>query len=114
MQSVTRKVVLAQLRARTARVACRAVATEAQGSYTQPDRSGVYWAAAAASALGMATAMSLHQQERPAAMEKAYKISETDQIRSSNQPPPRPDLPTYTMEEVAEHADEDSLWYTFR
>jgi hypothetical protein len=31
-----------------------------------------------------------------------------------NTPPPRPDLPTYTREEVAEHCDEDSLWYTFR
>ena len=31
-----------------------------------------------------------------------------------NQPPSRPDLPTFTREEVAEHCDEDSLWYTFR
>jgi hypothetical protein len=31
-----------------------------------------------------------------------------------NQPPPRPDLPIYTMEEVAEHSEPDSLWYTFR
>jgi len=31
-----------------------------------------------------------------------------------NQPPPRPELPTYTVEEVAEHCDEDSLWCTFR
>ena len=31
-----------------------------------------------------------------------------------NEPPPRPDLPTYSREEVSEHCDEDSLWYTFR
>jgi hypothetical protein len=31
-----------------------------------------------------------------------------------NSPPPRPDLPTYSREEVSEHCDEDSLWYTFR
>lgn len=31
-----------------------------------------------------------------------------------NKPPPRPDLPIYTIEQVAEHSDEDSLWYTFR
>ena len=31
-----------------------------------------------------------------------------------NSPPPRPDLPIYTREEVSEHCDEDSLWYTFR
>lgn len=31
-----------------------------------------------------------------------------------NDPPPRPDLPTLTLEEVSEHSDEESLWYTFR
>ena len=31
-----------------------------------------------------------------------------------NQPPSRPDLPIYTLDEVAEHTDPDSLWYTFR
>lgn len=31
-----------------------------------------------------------------------------------NTPPPRPDLPIYNQEEVAEHCGEDSLWYTFR
>jgi len=31
-----------------------------------------------------------------------------------NQPPSRPDLPTYSLEEVAEHCDEESLWCTFR
>lgn len=31
-----------------------------------------------------------------------------------NDPPPRPDLPTFKLEDVAEHCDESSLWYTFR
>lgn len=31
-----------------------------------------------------------------------------------NDPPPRPDLPTYKLEDVAEHCDESSLWFTFR
>ena len=31
-----------------------------------------------------------------------------------NDPPPRPDLPTYSIDDVAEHCDESSLWYTFR
>lgn len=31
-----------------------------------------------------------------------------------NTPPPRPDLPTIPLEEIAEHNDEDSMWYTFR
>lgn len=38
-----------------------------------------------------------------------------DPTRSDfNRPPPRPDLPTYALEEVADHCDEESLWYTFR
>mmetsp|Transcript_29658 Transcript_29658/g.61983 ORF Transcript_29658/g.61983 Transcript_29658/m.61983 type:complete len:186 (+) Transcript_29658:63-620(+) len=35
-------------------------------------------------------------------------------IQPDNIPPPRPDLPTYTMEEVSEHAEEDDMWFTFR
>ena len=31
-----------------------------------------------------------------------------------NNPPKRPDLPTIPLDEVAEHCDEDSLWYCFR
>lgn len=31
-----------------------------------------------------------------------------------NDPPPRPDLPVIPLEEVAEHADEESMWFTFR
>lgn len=53
------------------------------------------------------------QHEHTAAMEKAPQRRDS-QIHPNNYPPPRPDLPVYTMEEVAEHADEDSLWYTFR
>lgn len=43
--------------------------------------------------------------ETPVSIENAPKI---------NQPTSRPDLPTFSREEVAEHCDEDSLWYTFR
>lgn len=31
-----------------------------------------------------------------------------------NDPPPRPDLPTFSLEDVAEHNDESSMWFTFR
>ena len=31
-----------------------------------------------------------------------------------NHPPPRPDLPTIPLEEVADHCDEESMWFTFR
>ena len=35
-------------------------------------------------------------------------------VEDPNTPPPRPDLPTIPLEDVAEHSDESSLWYTFR
>ena len=116
MLSVTRKVMMAQLRSRAARVACRAMATDTQsrvGYVSSVDRSAL-WATAAATALGL-TAMTL--QEQPASLEAAAappKVASDDQIHPNNYPPPRPDLPTYTMEEVSEHADDDSMWFTFR
>lgn len=35
-------------------------------------------------------------------------------VSNKNRPPPRPDLPTYTRDQVAEHCDEDSMWFTYR
>lgn len=35
-------------------------------------------------------------------------------IEPDNYPPPRPDLPIIPLEEVVEHADEGSMWFTFR
>lgn len=49
-----------------------------------------------------------------AQMEEAPQSINPETQEVLNQPPQRPDLPIYTMEEVAEHCDEDSLWYTFR
>ena len=31
-----------------------------------------------------------------------------------NNPPPRPDLPTISLDKVEEHNDEDSIWFTYR
>jgi hypothetical protein len=50
---------------------------------------------------------------QPPTMVPAPSVNIADQPRI-NSPPPRPDLPIYTREEVAEHCDKDSLWYTFR
>uniref|UniRef100_A0A7S2YTY0 sulfite oxidase n=1 Tax=Entomoneis paludosa TaxID=265537 RepID=A0A7S2YTY0_9STRA len=41
--------------------------------------------------------------------EDHVKVGELD-----NHPPPRPELPTIPLDEVAEHCDEDSMWFTFR
>jgi cytochrome b involved in lipid metabolism len=35
-------------------------------------------------------------------------------MEDPNTPPSRPELPTIPLEDVAEHCDESSLWYTFR
>lgn len=37
-----------------------------------------------------------------------------DQGNSNNRPLPRPDLPVISLTDVADHADENSLWVTFR
>jgi len=54
-------------------------------------------------------------QERP---EQKYAapppISPPLSTDAANDPPPRPDLPTIPFEEVEEHCDEDSMWFTFR
>ena len=116
MHSATRRVLLRQLRADTSRLAGRAMASQAQSHSIGSERHA-FLATVAVTALGL-TAMSLpDQKQQRAAMEKAAavrKVTTDDQIHPNNYPPPRPDLPTFTMEEVAEHADEDSLWYTFR
>mmetsp|Transcript_9031 Transcript_9031/g.22031 ORF Transcript_9031/g.22031 Transcript_9031/m.22031 type:complete len:678 (+) Transcript_9031:359-2392(+) len=44
---------------------------------------------------------------------KKHNVSDPSKA-DFNQPPPRPDLPTFPLSEVQEHNDEDSLWYTFR
>lgn len=115
MQRVTRKVMMAQLRSGAARVACRAMATSAQshvGSLSSVDRHILWAAAAAATTVGIVT---MNLQDQPASLEAApLKAASDNQIHPNNYPPPRPDLPTYTMEEVSEHADDDSMWFTFR
>jgi len=57
-------------------------------------------------------------QKRP---EQKYPSPETSPLHPKeshhsdyNDPPPRPDLPTFSLEDVAEHNDESSMWFTFR
>ena len=44
----------------------------------------------------------------------AHDHDEKSHGRYNNQPPPRPDLPTIPLDVVAEHCDEESMWFTFR
>ena len=43
---------------------------------------------------------------------KKQRVQEPEAL--INYPPKRPDLPTYTAEQIAEHCDEESMWYSFR
>jgi len=70
--------------------------------------------------LGAGTAATLLEptRSRPTVMdhnteELLFEQSSVEDFEPNN-PPARPDLPTISLEEVAEHADEESLWYTFR
>ena len=85
------------------------------------------WLGAVAVSATMGTAMAMmespmkkNEQNRYLQLTTLYPNSTTPTPTSIpkadrvNQPAPRPDLPVFTREEVAEHCDEDSLWYTFR
>jgi cytochrome b involved in lipid metabolism len=98
------------------------MATDAQSRVTASSKSSdrLLWMAvttAAALALTRAaltrdTKTSLEEVvPQPAAIPNAPPAH---QIKPDNIPPPRPDLPTYTLEQVAEHADEESMWFSFR
>jgi len=86
---------------------------------SQPRASWLH--AAAAMGLSVATAATatlLDSQKarypQPAQMVPSDTPAKIQENQRLNRPPPRPDLPIYSREEVAEHCDEDSLWYTFR
>ena len=90
------------------RLAVRTMATETQSGMTTAVASSLNSTKyiLAAGMVGIAASVTM--------MEEATKEKEETQPSTFNQPPPRPDLPTYSLEEVAEHCDEESLWYTFR
>lgn len=106
-------------------IGLRALATQAQtqaanlrSKKTSNASSSSSSLVAMASLLGLtAGAGAVTLLEKPA--EKPVSIPTTTQTKDPskpdfNRPPSRPDLPTYRLEEVAEHCDEESLWYTFR
>jgi cytochrome b involved in lipid metabolism len=114
------------------RVATRSLATRAQNSVaaaaaskkTNGDNNesrAFYIRAAAALAMSMATAGTVTMMEaRKGKMPPSATMTDENpphkvrEIPRVNQPPPRPDLPIFTAEDVSEHYDESSLWYTFR
>jgi cytochrome b involved in lipid metabolism len=56
----------------------------------------------------------IHEFTNPQESSTRLDLNTDQKFDTLNQPPPRPDLPTIPLEEVAEHCDESSLWFTFR
>lgn len=76
------------------------------------------FAAGGVTALEAASADPSWPHKRPT---QKYDSPEMNPIHSKdthqsdyNDPPARPDLPTIPLEDVAEHNDEESMWFTFR
>ena len=103
-----------KLRPALGRVAGRSLATKAQaeaGRSSSQQENLAYGAAAFLSLVGAGAGVAM--MEGPPSKTKHIGRAPIA-IEDPNNPPPRPDLPTISLEEIAEHADEDSLWYTFR
>lgn len=102
------------------RVAARAMATEAASARIIIGSNSSGWDGQkplllwSASLLGLMTTSSLIEME---AKKKEPKKNEIGQLMPDNYPPMRKDLPTFTLEEIAEHADEGEsvgLYSSFR
>lgn len=99
-------------------------AVEGQQQHQHHDGAGYSHRHPMAVALGMAAATmmigsaSMTGTEPRQIVNKPKALQETtatiQPADAINQPPPRPDLPIFTREEVAEHTERESLWYTFR
>jgi len=98
------------------------VGTKSAQDHAGQSSSTVFMAGAAAllgAALGSATVLNEQKhQKRPV---PKYPPPEPNPVHDKsthqadyNMPPERPDLPTIPLDEVREHADEDSMWFTFR
>eukprot|EP00339_Tiarina_fusa_P021654 CAMPEP_0116996322 /NCGR_PEP_ID=MMETSP0472-20121206/168_1 /TAXON_ID=693140 ORGANISM="Tiarina fusus, Strain LIS" /NCGR_SAMPLE_ID=MMETSP0472 /ASSEMBLY_ACC=CAM_ASM_000603 /LENGTH=650 /DNA_ID=CAMNT_0004694907 /DNA_START=127 /DNA_END=2076 /DNA_ORIENTATION=+ len=112
---------LRRLRPALSRAGNRAFASQAnqhQQSHNKKDfnsNDGKTFAAYAGALMGLVAA-GASAALMEASTSTALKPHSRDPIalEDPNTPPPRPDLPTIPLEEIAEHCDEDSLWYTFR
>jgi hypothetical protein len=106
------------------RIAARSLATQAfqnASAGATSNQNGHWFEAAVAIGLGFATAGTVTLMDarkprypQPKAMVPDDTPTSVPKAPRVNTPPPRPDLPVFSREEVAEHCDEDSLWYTFR
>lgn len=119
------------LRTNTARVAIRSIANDAQtkssngiSSSSPGEAMATLGALMGFAVSGAGIAMMEPKQKAPSSSSSSLSSSSSSAdspfqkpsiaVEDPNTPPPRPDLPTISLEDVAEHNDESSLWYTFR
>ncbi len=96
----------------TSRITARSLATDAQtkASSTKESHMAAIGALMGLTFGGAGIALMEPRQSPPISPFQRPGIP----VEDANTPPPRPDLPTISLEDVAEHCDEAGLWYTFR
>jgi hypothetical protein len=104
-------------------LSCSFSSSSSQGRGENSDWSAAVAAAVAAVAVATTTlTISLSEAAAPPVTLPLPTLDSTTAATTSdkslgklnNIPPPRPDLPIIPLDEVADHCDENSLWYTFR
>ena len=81
---------------------------------TQAGAMGLAVLAGAFAAGTVTFAESEYWHPKPISVEIKKPASKFYAIAADNLPPKRPDLPTIPLEKVAEHNDENDMWYTYR
>jgi hypothetical protein len=107
---------LHKLRPTVTRVAARSLATEAQskssGGGGNTGKEALAYVGAFLGLVGVGAGVAFME---PAKRMQTHPFQRPSiEPEDPNTPPSRPELPTIPLEEVAEHCDEDALWYTFR
>ena len=111
---------LHRLRPTLARVATRSLATQASrpkaGSPKAARDDGLFWKAGLLGLLASVGVTTMEAQQQQQQQQQHLTPMERPLMNKEdlNHPPPRPDLPTFALEDVAEHCEDSSLWYTFR
>lgn len=98
----------------TARTAVRSLASDVQGKSSSSGQEQYMTALGAFLGLAFGGAgIALMEPRRSVPPDSPFQRPGIP-VEDVNNPPPRPDLPTIPLEDVAEHSDESSLWYIFR
>lgn len=96
------------------RVGVRSLSSQATNSKSSNGTKATAFAGLLLGLAGAGAGVVLLEPKKAAVKPNAVFERPLTKPEDPNNPPPRTDLPTIPLDEVAEHCDEDSLWYTFR